>query len=115
MIRRLRQPECMGKWRTFSSRLSMYDLYAGGGRGQRRTGMAGPGRDFSPFAMLIALRQHVVTRSRADEFSLLTDGSKERASPKPRATLIDVTAHVTRKMVKELRGAENLNLCSFLK
>ncbi|KAG0426969.1 hypothetical protein HPB47_025951 [Ixodes persulcatus] len=28
--------------------------------------MAGPGRDFPPFAMLIALRKHVVTWSRAD-------------------------------------------------
>ncbi|KAG0431801.1 hypothetical protein HPB47_021447, partial [Ixodes persulcatus] len=55
--------------------------------GQGRTGMAGPG----------CARQDVVTRSRADEFSLLTEGSKERASPEPRAFPIDVTAHVTRK------------------
>lgn len=27
MLRRLRQPECMGKWRTFSSRVSIYELY----------------------------------------------------------------------------------------
>ncbi|KAG0420070.1 hypothetical protein HPB47_003699 [Ixodes persulcatus] len=79
---------------------------AGGGRGQSRTGMAGPGQDFPPFAMLIALRKHVVTWSRAGEFSLLTDGSRERASPEPRASPFHVTAHVTRKVVKELRDPD---------
>ncbi|KAG0431992.1 hypothetical protein HPB47_021306 [Ixodes persulcatus] len=37
-------------------------------------------------------------------FSLLTDGSKERASPEPRVSPFHVTAHVTRKMVKGLRA-----------
>ncbi|KAG0411462.1 hypothetical protein HPB47_011417 [Ixodes persulcatus] len=69
-----------------------------------RKGRAGNELDFSPFAMFIALRKHVVTWSRAGEFLLLTDGSRERASPEPLATPIDVTAHVTRKMVKELRA-----------
>ncbi|KAM7285926.1 hypothetical protein ISCGN_032811 [Ixodes scapularis] len=60
-------------------------------------------------------RQHVVTRSRADEFSLLTDGSKERTFPEPRAYPINVTAHVTRKTTYELRGGKNLDLFHFLK
>ncbi|KAG0411869.1 hypothetical protein HPB47_011007 [Ixodes persulcatus] len=79
-------------------------LEAGGGRGQSRTGMAG--RNFPSFAMLIVLRKHVVTTwSRAGEFLLLTDGSRERELHQNPARPPYVTAHVTRKMVKELRGA----------
>ncbi|KAM7293960.1 hypothetical protein ISCGN_023514 [Ixodes scapularis] len=58
-------------------------------------------------------RQHMITRSRADEFSLLTDGSRERTLPEPRAYPIDVTAYVTRNTMWELKGGKNMDLFHF--
>ncbi|KAM7307945.1 hypothetical protein ISCGN_011581 [Ixodes scapularis] len=87
------------------------------GKGDR-AGRAWPDPDeaflLSPYCSRCA-RQHVVTRSQAGEFSLLTDGSKERTLPEPRAYAIDVTAHLTRKTMYELRGGKNLDLFYFFK